>query len=463
MRRSSRTASLFDAVQAPVPAPRLPPPAAPEPLPQVAARQLWAAVYRVSPTDAATLHQLGLQALQFSSRVCLEAPDALVLEVRASLRLFGGLGPLWQQLRGQFQPAAVVSMAPTPLAALALARTGQRVALTDARRLVSRLAVLPLASLGWAPASLQRLSATGVTTIGEALRLPRAGFAQRFGRELLGDLDRLLGRCADPRVAFRPEERFAVRFEPSFETTRTDALLRELQPHLLELQRFLLQRQRGITALLLLLEHRRQPSTRVLLRLAAPEHLAQRLSALLAERLSRVALPGPVRRVALRSGPLWQAALGNANLWQPGEQGGGATAQMPGFLHTLRARLGDQAVQGLALRPDHRPERLSQVAEPQLQFAGAADLAAPPWSSDRRPLWLLPAPQPLQQDASGWPVCDGQRLRLLAGPERLETGWWDGQDIRRDYYMAADAAEVRLWVFRERDGQRRWFLHGPFG
>jgi protein ImuB len=51
----------------------------------------------------------------------------------------------------------------------------------------------------------------------------------------------------------------------------------------------------------------------------------------------------------------------------------------------------------------------------------------------------------------------------LAGPERIESGWWDGDDARRDYFVAEDPRGCRLWVFRERDGRRRWYLHGIFG
>ena len=412
MRRHSRTAALFDALQAPVP-PRPPPPPVAQPVPRVAARQLWAAV-RLQPVPDVTAlqHQAG-RALQFSSRVSLAAPDTVLLEVRGSLRLFGGLQSLLTQLRAHYQTVGTVSMAPTPLAALALARSGQRAALTDAQRLVSRLAPLPLSCLGWAPQSLERMAAVGVVTVGEALRLPRGGFAQRFGQSLLDDLDRLLGRMADPRVPFVPVERFAVRFEPSYETIGTAALLRELQPHLLALQQFLLQRQRGITALLLSLEHRQQPTTRVVLRLATPEHSAQRLSSLLAERLRQVVLPAPVRRCGLRCGPLLEAAAASAGLWQAGEQGGGATAQMPAFLENLRVRLGAESVQGLAVLPDHRPEHVSRVAEPLMQALAVrrAAAAALPWSAGRRPLWLLPVPQPLPHDAAGWPLCGAQRLQ----------------------------------------------------
>ena len=52
---------------------------------------------------------------------------------------------------------------------------------------------------------------------------------------------------------------------------------------------------------------------------------------------------------------------------------------------------------------------------------------------------------------------------LVTGPERIETGWWDGHDVRRDYYVALSRAGVRLWIFRERPPGQRWFLHGVFG
>jgi protein ImuB len=54
-------------------------------------------------------------------------------------------------------------------------------------------------------------------------------------------------------------------------------------------------------------------------------------------------------------------------------------------------------------------------------------------------------------------------LRLLGDPERIETGWWDGIEIARDYYTAIDIHGVRLWIFRERAAPHRWFLHGVFG
>jgi len=39
-------------------------------------------------------------------------------------------------------------------------------------------------------------------------------------------------------------------------------------------------------------------------------------------------------------------------------------------------------------------------------------------------------------------------LRILAGPERVESGWWDGGDVRRDYYVVETSSRQRAWTYR---------------
>jgi protein ImuB len=474
VKRAPRTASLFLDLpqvprQRPAPAPRAPLPPA---VPREAPRELWAAVQlpqAIAPAAAGPLlAQWAQQAQRYTPRVSLEPPDALLLELRGSLALFGGLAALLGEIKFRFASASMIAMAPTPLAALALARAGKSCCLTDQGRLVSRLAPLPLNCLRWPEQSIARLFSMGVRTIGEVLRLPRAGFAQRMGTALLDDLDRLVGRRADPRCAYTPPERFAMRCEPSFEFSSKKFVLQTIGPALASLESFLRERQRGVMAVLLKLEHRGRPATRCVLRLASPEHRATQFASLLESQLQRLVLPAPVRRCELRSGPLLEYAAASEGLWQPGEQGGGAGARMPAFIERLRARLGPEAVQGLCLVPGHRPECLSGSTEPALRGAARKPVPRaiqPPWAPGRRPLWLLrePATLGLSGDGSGYPVQRGQKLRILSGPERLESGWWDGSDIQRDYYVASDARGARLWIFRERSGAQGWFLHGLFG
>jgi protein ImuB len=405
------------------------------------------------------LRRLAQLAQRFTPRVCLEPPDGLLLEVQGSLHLFGGAMPLQRDFLRTCLSAGVrsrSSFAPTPLAALAGARAGESFQVMNEAQLRGALAPLPLAVLRWPAQVLDRLARIGVRTMGQALRLPRAGFARRFGAEQLASLDRLTGRSADLRRSFCAPERFRARRGFTYELEQHAAVLAALEPLLRDLGRFLQLRQCGITELRCRLRHRHAPATLCVLKLAAPEADPQRLGELFGERLALLNLPEPVRGCELRSGQLTPRALGAAGLWQPGEHGGGVSVESPAFIERLRARLGVEAVYSLKLKPGHRPENVSHSAA-----LDAATMQHAPWPAFRRPVWLLSMPEPLAQ-SNGLPVWHGA-LKLCSEAERLETAWWEGPGVARDYYSAVDVRGTRLWIFRERTVPHRWFLHGIFG
>ena len=131
------------------------------------------------------------------------------------------------------------TLAPTALAALAAARAGARCFITDPRQLPARLKPLPLAALRWPEEDNARLLGHGRAHARRALRLPRAGFAKRFGAARLADLDRLLGRRADPRRRLARRERYAGRLDLDHEIEDHDRILEALRPLLDELEQFL--------------------------------------------------------------------------------------------------------------------------------------------------------------------------------------------------------------------------------
>jgi protein ImuB len=446
---------------------------------------------RESPagTGPKDLERLALCAQRFTPRVSLVPPDGLVLEVKGSLHLFNGVAGLSRALASECASLglkSMVALAPTPLAALVAARVGKPFVVTEMTRLVGQLMPLPLAALRWPEKTLERLARMGVRTIGQVLRLPRAGFARRFGTDSLAVLDRLTGRGADLRERFHARERFRRRRELNFELENQAAILGALAPLLAELGKFLESRQCGVMKLECLLRHRNHEPTSCVLRLASPVADVRRLTELLGERLSALTLPEPVRSCELRSSSIVRRVFASNSVWQPGEHGsrGSGGAEATELIERLRARLGPEAVYGLQVLAGHRPENGWGVKEP----VGAGDgslrgtvpgvatqpaihgrRSAPvcgaspprPWPAFRRPMWLLPEPR-LLSERDGLPRRRGP-LRLLGEPERIETGWWDGGDIARDYYTATDIHGVRLWIFRERTAPHRWFVHGVFG
>jgi protein ImuB len=444
--------------------------------------ELWLAAHLGTPSSQPAqqdLERLVVGAQRLTPRVSLEPPDGLLLEVKGSLHLFGGVAGLSREMAGEcsrLRMPCTLAVAPTPLAALALARAARKLgapspllAITDPAQLVGKLSSLPLATLRWPQDTLDRLARIGVRTIGEALRLPRAGFARRFGTEQLRTLDRLVGRASDLKPRFEVRARFRRRRELIYELESHAALLAVLEPLLAQLGEFLQARQCGVLALECRLRHRAVPPTRCVLRLAAPLADPVQLAALLGERLSTLVLPEPVRACELRSGVLVSRVLASGGLWQAGEHGGGVAARAPELIERLRARLGPEAVYGLRVVEDHRPEAAWKVGEPVLTTSAIqSGLRDDPARNtvnlsvfDRRPLWLLPVPR-LLNERDGLPRRRGP-LRLLGEAERIETGWWDGKEIARDYYRAVDVRGACFWVFREREPSHRWFLHGVFG
>jgi protein ImuB len=124
---------------------------------------------------------------------------------------------------------------------------------------------------------------------------------------------------------------------------------------------------------------------------------------------------------------------------------GDACAEAEGWarlLERLRARLGHEAVSGLAPHPDHRPEHAWRRVEPGEWDPREFRQPGP------RPLWLL-EPKPVSE----------RSFELLAGPERIESGWWDGDEASRDYFVAQMEDESLAWLYRDKEG---WFLHGLF-
>src|SRR5680860_653530 len=412
-------------------------------------------------TDAETrrLELLAAWANQFTPTVSLQPPRALLLEISGSLRLFGNVQNLKTKVNDGLAALgahAHVAVTPTPLAGLLLASVGQTAEILDQTDLRAAPRRLPINALPLPPDSLRYLRHTGVRNFHDLWRLPRKSVARRIKPELLDFMDRALGLQPDPRRSFHSPPRFTTGLELPWETDDADALLEAARQLLARLIEFLRAHDAGVNRLHLVLHHAQSPASRLSVGTRHATRDEAHLLKLLAEHLRHLRLPAPVLELDLTADAIQAYSVESGSLFAgrkaPAPDPSDTTRQQ--LLERLQARLGTAAVQGFASVSDHRPERAWRCIEPDGQRSEAAD-------NRPRPLWLLPAPQQLTT-RRGHPWRCGP-VSIQRGPERIENGWWDGCDVRRDYYIAIDTDGSRLWIFRDLRNERGWFLHGFFG
>lgn len=394
--------------------------------------------------EALALDRLAAWSYQYSSAVSvLEGRHSLLLETGGSERLLGDSAALARQLTAELLTLgyhAHAGTGPTPEAAQLAARRG--LDLPDLEALQAALARLPLEALaldGEQRAGLERM---GFRHAREVLRLPRKALARRLGTAMVDYLDRLTGVRPDPQRHWRLPESFRSGMDLPAEIGNSQALLFPLRRLLGELCGVLRACDRGVQSLVFHFTLRRG-TERLELGLQQPCRDEEHLLQLLKERLERFRLPQPARHVALEAGAFMSFdAMATGLFVDPGDPDSNPLGPL---LERLRARLGDRAVTGLKGVEDHRPE----YSWSERRLDEPADCRPMP----HRPLWLFPRPQ----------RCQIEDYRVLAGPERIETGWWDGGDCRRDYFVVRDRAGSTLWAYREYKPRPGWYLHGLFG
>ncbi|GGK10639.1 Y-family DNA polymerase [Luteimonas terricola] len=407
---------------------------------------------------------LAAWAYRHSSQVSAQWPGAIVLEVRASFRLFGPWPRFEARLREELDGLGFshrIALAPTPRAARVFAGLRDGFAVTSAEAMREALARVPVRRAALPDDAGERLHRMGVRTFGALKAMPRDGLRRRFGIALLDHIDRLHGDADDPLECYAPPDHFDGRIELGFEVESHQALLFPLRRLIADLATYLSARDGGVQRFTLRLEHEARhalPSheadreqeagpahTDVPVGLLAAERDAAVLFDLTRNRLEQAALPAPVIAVRLlaRELPPFVPAARDLFDTRPAQ-----AVPWPQLRERLRARLGDEAVHRVAPSGDPRPERAWRRAGVDDDAACAAP--APP--RPPRPAWLLPRPVPLRDP----------RLRIVSGPERLESGWWDGDDARRDYYVLETSRGQRAWAFAPPGVQGDWMLHGWF-
>jgi protein ImuB len=436
-----------------------------------------ARLYQREPArEAAALQAVAMALLQYTPQVALAEEASLLMDVGASLRLFGGVRALCRRIRASLRALGFIvqlSCAPTARGAWLLARgaAGHALGMASLTRRLDRLpAALPLPARPFCT----WLDGIGCLSLGQLRRLPRPGLQRRCGGDLLAVLDAAYGMTAELFDWIVVPATFQARLELFDRVEQADALLAGAHSLLLQMSGWLCARQLAVGRIVLLLEHERgrlaRAPTVLDIILAEPTWRDEHLVRLLRERLANLALEAHVIGLVLEAPEVQAMAVPSESLFP---EPGGSEQDQWRMLELLVARLGPENVLQAAPRADYRPELANRWVPVQKavgkaqQLRQQAQMQLPPdLLSLPRPAWLLAKPVALlMRDHRPF---YGSPLRMASSPERIEAGWWS-QSQTRDYFIAQGQDHAHYWVYRERiagadgDSAPRWFLHGLFG
>ncbi len=375
--------------------------------------------------------------------ICFFPPNGLLLRIHNMLNLYAGLDAYWQVLQNQLATLGITydyATGHSPFAARMLARDAWNQVTNDYSIMKKRVGDCALKQTELHPKTIQKLNRVGIHSVANLLKLPLKDVAKRFDIDLVTYLGRLTGEFQHPMHFFHPPDHFHRYLELMFDIENTQTLQHPLKHLFAALEQFLKVRDLLTQQLMLTFKQRDKEDLLLEIGSAQGEYQAQKWLTLAALKLENLQLTGPVCAITLKTGETQVRSPDKSDLFS-GKKGTLSALQL---ISMLQAKLGEDAIQGLALHNDFRPEVASAYSAPLIQSDTLRQL------QPLRPSFLLQIPQPLREKVS-----------IIHGPERLHTGWWDNKETTRDYFVARSTLGQWYWVFKTPDTQ--WYLHGIFG
>ena len=451
----------------------------------------------------------------------LHQADSLLCDITGATHLFGCESALVQATKKQLAHLGLVAriaVADSVGAAWAMAHYGvgqHTITQTNTRTYVNlrdnqkqSIESLPVESLRISPQCVATLARLGVLRIDQLLRLPRAGLATRLGQPLVQRISQLLGETDEPLSFHRAAAEDTQWLDLEYPTSDQKILANRITTLIDKVRTGLATRQRGALQMTCRLDLTALPPQTFEIGLFAPTLDRKQLVGLMVSSLESRRLPDLVKRITLSvtlSGPMQtnQVSLFSDASFQNTSKSKTPIAnalnalKKPSLSHlvnSLSGRLGRDAVLGVSLSDDPLPENAYQLSPltGQRDNTSKKRIVAPKHSSGstfhpsardamRRPLTLLSNPLPLlivndpsSDSSSSPPQTIPARFRLGGkiycvvrhwGPERIETGWWQNDCVRRDYFRVETGDGQWWWIYRTLGKQQRrhcWMLHGRF-
>ena len=465
--------------------------------------------------DRASLKTLAHWCRQFTPVFGIDdtdQPDSLLLDLSGCVHLFGSEQRLGEQVVRSFRTRGYcvqVAIADTISAAWAVARFGsskaepvppaggqsvepaprgtalrvfdaddtaaESIFVVESNRSMAALDPLPLSALRIRDRSIATLHQLGIHSIRQLRLLPRQDLPSRFGDEIVKRIEQALGRRQEVFEPERPPEPIEAEWSDDNAITDPRAVSFVFHQLIERISETLQTRHEGARELVCRLDLESGSPLRFSVGMLRPENECKHLQELVDMRLDSLQLPGPVARIRIRAIATALQVSRQKQLFSLDEE----TDQSIEFgllINRLSNRLGTETVLRPRLVAEIQPERAVTFAplirpdgsfsgEPEESTASTAVLTPPP----NRPTRLLAEPirisvslreNEIVPHTFVWRGC---RLNYAdhEGPERIDTGWWRDDRIRRDYFRWNAKTGQRLWMFRCRQSGG-WFVHGLF-
>ncbi|GAD88501.1 MULTISPECIES: DNA polymerase Y family protein [Vibrio] len=390
-----------------------------------------------------TLQQIAQWLYVYTSDITLFTEQGLLLKVSNMLTLYRNLDSYWKtisqhlnQLHLHYHYATAFS----PLAAKLLAETHCDRITDDPDVIEQSILQRPLIATELSAANIEKLARIGVHNLTQLTALNMTDIARRFDIQVVNYVGRLLGQFKHPVQYYHPPAHFNQHLNLLYEIEHTHCLIAPLTRLLGQMESFLKLRDKVAYEIQLSLYQRDQSLQEITFYSAIGDYLSDKWLALSTLTLESTQISSPILSIRLQVIRMGETPATNTDLF---DQHTGETSPLE-LLSLLQAKLGKDAVQGIASNHDPRPE-ISSTYIPAFSKPEKHTTQ----TKLSRPSFIYSKPKPLHS-----------KVEIIQGPERIHSGWWDGNSINRDYFVAREHTGRWLWIYK--NPAKEWFIQGVF-
>ena len=340
-------------------------------------QSLWYAIYFPQLSELSEsqqtqiLTELAGLAENVSATVSFHS-QALVCEIRSSLRYFGGIDNIHSKLQSLIVPALqnrslgdsfLYAASPTVSGSLLLARSGHNALVYQKENLRSALGKLSVDVLDLQKEQRRRLHSMGIRKIRTSGAYRLKAYYKRFGSNFVNSLSKAVGKSPEPTRNYIPSPEFSASYDLPYEVGNLHYLLPIIDEILIKLRDFLIQRDLSTSHLLLSMVHEKRSRTKIDIGLRRATRHRDHLLLLIETHIAQLTVPAPVVGLKLEVRQ-FDAFLSDSEALLTEEKiehrSKINSKNLDQFMEQLHARLGDEALKSINTVAEHCPEYATQ-------------------------------------------------------------------------------------------------------